>query len=256
MEQLKYGKYVEILGGMVNHEHKVYIAICDDLELHIRYIRQMVEAEVAVLSLPAHIDSYLQAESLIESETDYDIVFLDIEMPGKNGLQIAEEYRKKNKTGKIVFMTGYKEYMQDAFKVQPFRYLNKEDSGLQIRNCIIEAVKEDERRCGLILEIDEKLEYLFVDNILYIQALGDEVSLALTGGNRYIVQMTLKKAYENLQDKFVRCSRETIVNLAYIDKVKISTVLLTDGEEILVSVRKRKNVLKRHKEYFIKQMMK
>ncbi len=254
--KLKYGKYVGILNGMVNNDHKVYIAVCDDMAIHVQRVRQMVENELEVLHIPSYIDVYLHAENLMKSETEYDIIFLDIEMPGKNGLQVAKEYRRKNKTGKIVFMTEYREYMQEAFKVQPFRYLHKEDSSLEIRDCLIEAIKENEYRCGIILEIEEKLEYLFLNKILYIQALGDEVSLFLVDESRYIIQMTLKKAYAILQNRFVRCSRGTIVNLAYIDKVKGATVLLDDGEEIPVSVRERKAVRRKHKEYFIGQMLK
>lgn len=243
-----------ILSGIA--DDKIFIAVCDDVAEYVHHIKQIVENELSALNIAAQIDIYIQAESLMESETEYDIIFLDIEMPQKNGLLIAEEFRKKNKTSKIVFLTGYKEYMQEAFKVHPFRYLYKTDSNWQIRECIMDAIRESENRCGIVLEVEGQLQYLLLDKILYIQALGDEVLFVLKDKSQYIVQIALKKAYADLQNRFVKCSRGMIVNLAYINRVGHSTVFLEDGFEIQMSVRERKNVQKRHKEYFIRQMIK
>ena len=66
------------------------------------------------------IDCYESGEKLVESDQNYDILFLDIDMDGMNGIETAKILREKDKNVKIIYVTSYAEYVHYAFAVHAF----------------------------------------------------------------------------------------------------------------------------------------
>lgn len=99
------------------------IAICDDEQVMMEHICELVKQY-----RPDYmVELYGCGEALLEDAQLYDLIFLDIEMPSINGMEVAENLRKMQYSGEIIFLTGYMEYIQEAFKVRAFRYLQKPD---------------------------------------------------------------------------------------------------------------------------------
>lgn len=72
--------------------------------------------------------SYTNAEKFLfdmEERREYDIVLLDMEMPGTNGLEIGEKVKLKHPESTIIFVTNYVEYAVQAYEVNAFRYIPK-----------------------------------------------------------------------------------------------------------------------------------
>ena len=102
------------------------ILICDDDELMIEQIQNYLKKyfEHNHLKCPETV-CYSDGESLLADKGDKDILFLDIEMPGMNGIYIGKELKKLNENTIIFVVTSYSEYLDEAMRFHVFRYLSK-----------------------------------------------------------------------------------------------------------------------------------
>lgn len=97
------------------------IAICDDE----KNIRELIGNKVAKQYPEADIIFFQSGEELLLSDKHIDILFLDIQMSGKNGMETARELRKKDKSVILIFVTAVEEYVFQAFDVGAFNYIVK-----------------------------------------------------------------------------------------------------------------------------------
>ena len=101
------------------------IAVCDDN----KKIREQISSLIKRQAPDSDICQYVSGEDMISAGIDHDISFLDIEMGDVSGIELAKRIRKRQeKSGKrsiIIFVTGFREYMEDAFDVNAFHYLVK-----------------------------------------------------------------------------------------------------------------------------------
>lgn len=105
---------------------KMRILICDDDILMIEQLKKMINSyfETNHIKCPELI-SFTGGESLLSDKGNKDIVFLDIEMPGMNGIYVGKELKKTNKNVIIFVVTSYSEYLDEAMRFHVFRYLSK-----------------------------------------------------------------------------------------------------------------------------------
>lgn len=98
------------------------IAVCDDDETAVSFLRELIE------SYPKQgfcVDGYSSGEELLGAGCIYDMIFLDIDMKGIDGIETARRIRAHDRKVKIVYVTSYKEYAGRAFSVHAFGYLLK-----------------------------------------------------------------------------------------------------------------------------------
>lgn len=105
---------------------KMRIAICDDDALMREQIQKHIKAyfEKTCAKCP-EIICFSDGEALLSDKREKDILFLDIEMPGVNGIYVGNELKRANKNIIIFVVTSYSEYLDDAMRFQVFRYLSK-----------------------------------------------------------------------------------------------------------------------------------
>jgi DNA-binding LytR/AlgR family response regulator len=141
------------------------IAICDDEQVMMEHICELVKQY-----RPDYmVKLYGCGEALLEDAQLYDLIFLDIEMPSINGMEVAENLRKMKYSGEIIFLTGYMEYIQEAFKVRAFRYLQKPIVERQLEEALCSA-EEQIRKRYLYLDTGHKKSVKLQD-IIYIEAI-------------------------------------------------------------------------------------
>ena len=98
------------------------IAICDDEKSARDILLQMLSEYPDSFSC---LDTYESGEAFLETHKNYDLLFLDIDMKGMDGIETARKIRLKDKKLKIVYVTAYREYAGKAFSVHAFGYLLK-----------------------------------------------------------------------------------------------------------------------------------
>lgn len=113
------------------------IAICDDE----KSMGQILEEKVKKLLPDAVVEKYLSGDDLISSGFKPDILFMDIQMPGKDGMEIARIVRRNNKDMILIFVTAVEEYVFQAFDVGAFHYLVKPFSDDKFEEVVKRAIK-------------------------------------------------------------------------------------------------------------------
>lgn len=102
------------------------ILICDDDDLMLEHLKKYIRSffEYHHLKCP-EVVSYSSGEAVLADNGEKDILFLDIEMPGMNGIYVGNELKKKNADMIIFIVTSYSEYLDEAMRFHVFRYLSK-----------------------------------------------------------------------------------------------------------------------------------
>lgn len=215
--------------------------IVDDEPIARKGIKKLVD-QISQLEL---LDSFNSAESagLFLKDTNVDLVFLDINMPGTNGIEFA---RSMPKTTLIIFTTAYSEYALDGYELDAVDYLVKPIDAARFRKAVEKAIAYH----SLLLEEEEKSvenvaeEYIFVksdrrffrinlNEILFIEGLKDYVIIQMKD-QRIITRMTVSAIHELLPQKtFLRVNRSYIVNKNKIDSFDNNDVFI-DKYEIAI----------------------
>ena len=152
----------------------------------------------------------------------YDVLFLDVEMPGVTGLEAAPHVREQRDPPAIVFVTAHAEYAVDAFAVEAFDYLVKPVDPDRLARAIErlrERTLEDVVPVAKIPVVagggSELVDY---DQIHYVQADGD-YSRVHTYDRSYLSTTSLGELEEKLGGRFARIHRSYLVNLAKVASV-------------------------------------
>lgn len=180
------------------------------------------------------VDMQCDADSGFDAILKYkpDIIFLDIEMPGGNGLELAKMLRKEKISVRIVFVTAFNQYAIEAFKVAAFDYLLKPIAPEDLSS-IINKLKHENNQASLINKIDKLLETLsspkirfntrtgFVllnaSSIVYCNADGSYTYVYLDSGKMEYVTKRLGEIENQLDTNiFIRISRSILVNKNFI----------------------------------------
>jgi DNA-binding LytR/AlgR family response regulator len=213
--------------------------------------RQLIETYIDQIPGIESLGSYQTAKEAFEAlhNQDIDVIFLDIEMPGINGLNFI---RSLKKSPKVVFITAYAEYAVDAFEIEALDYLVKPVTFERFLKAIqktgitrSEPVQSPDISY-IFLKVDRKLVKVSFSDIRYIEASGDYLKVHTTVRN-YVVYMTMGKIESLLPaSKFIRVHRSTIVNTLFIQGIENNFIKL-DNVEIMIGQTYRENLLKRLK---------
>lgn len=202
--------------------------------------------------------SYTNAEEFLfdmEEKRDYDIVLLDMEIPGTSGLKVGRKLRLGHPESTIVFVTNYVEYAVQAYEVNAFRYIPKcmlKEKLPEAYAYIVEKLKMREKRFFPILN-NEKMGRIEEDLIYYLKKDKKYVRIVHRDGEDK-VRMTLAEAYDRLTAAdFVQIDRSCIAGLRHIMAVEKHKVRLRNGVYLDISQPQYAYVRKQISEYWSKK---
>ncbi|QBE99016.1 Transcriptional regulatory protein YpdB [Blautia producta] len=212
------------------------IAVCDDDETAVSFLRELIES-YPKQKLSA--DGYSSGEDLLRTRNIYDLIFLDIDMKGIDGIETARRIRIHDRKVKIVYVTSYKEYAGKAFSVHAFGYLLKPVKQEKIWKQIEDALLWQEEEAPEVKQVEftavEGLVRLPVDMIYYFEY-----------QNRRIYMKAKDTTYE-MRGKIsdIACRMEEygfsvphksfVVNLYHVKNIKGYEILMMNGEWIPLS---------------------
>lgn len=209
------------------------IAITDDNPADIKYIHSVLERWADARSLSVHIDSYPSAEAFLfqyEENPACDIILLDIEMPGMDGVTMAKRLREKNSTAVIVFITGYSDYIAEGYDVSALHYLMKPvdpDRFMEVLDRAVERLRREERL--LTVKTADEIVRLPMGSVLFLEAARNYVTIHAEGRGDFVVRHKLGDFESKLDERFLRVGRSYIVNLTKLYRITRSEVLFPDG---------------------------
>lgn len=230
---------------------QVLIGICDDQPEVLRELQKMICSLCEELHLSCEICAFSSGQELLEKVNELCAVFLDIEMPYMDGIELGKKIRERNSKCKIVMATGKMERFKEAFRIQAIRFVTKPF----VREEVGEALKAAVENTFFSKTVEvycQRNKYEFSEEeVMYIKAYNGSSELYVDG-KRFRKDSSLDEL-EAILDKrlFVRISREVIVNLRWVQAYKEGQIRLKE-ECFFVSRRRRKDFERRYIEYDLK----
>jgi len=178
------------------------------------------------------------------NDTEVDLIFLDIEMPIINGFELLDVLKNKPQ---IIFVTGKTEYAFKAFDYDATDYLQKPITQERFNLGVEKALEQHKLKFDYNTSEDEyifvksnlKKRKIFINNILWIEALGDYIKL-ITTDESYVILSTMKAFEKEVEDySFLRIHKSYIVNLKKIKRFNSKFVEI-NTENIPLSRNKKK----------------
>ncbi|MBP3322619.1 MAG: response regulator transcription factor [Clostridia bacterium] len=207
------------------------IAIVDDLIEDIEFTRNILKAWAEEKGVEYISEEFSSAESFLfrfSEKKDYDILLLDIEMGGMDGVNMAKLIRKENESAEIIFITGYSDYISEGYEVNALHYLMKPVNEKKLKEVLSKAkerLKKNEKR--LQIEVNDEMLLIPLYEIKFIEVMKNYVTIHAK--NDYTVRKTLSEIETELDDRFFRIGRSFIVNLKEIERVTKAEVKLIGG---------------------------
>lgn len=183
------------------------IAVVDDEEI----IRQQIHGFIEKQKPEFYISDFTTGEELLAAKADFDITFLDIQMEGMGGIEAARSLWQKNMDSVLVFITGIKGYVVDAFDVSAFHYLLKPIGEKKFMEVLGRAVDEAGRRKGqkeqqIFIKTKNQGYTLNLSSILYIENRGKKVEIHTADMEEIIeTYATMDELERQLGGGFYRC---------------------------------------------------
>lgn len=244
------------------NSRSISAVIVDDSAQARKLLRLMIDEitqHVCVKGEAANVDD---AVKLIQSVKP-DVVFLDIDMPSKSGLQLVEEISRDKVPYEIVFTTAYNEYALRAFRLSAIDYLLKPIDEMQLAEAIekvrkIKFAQQSELRLQSMVKNLKNTQdatisvpsfngfiFLKVADILYIKANGSYAEIHTIGKSPITVSKNLKYLENTLESfpQFVRVHRSCLINVHQMkrfDKTERGIIIMNDNAEIDLARDKRK----------------
>lgn len=206
-------------------------------------------------------DSSAAAKKIRELKPD--IVFIDIQMPVKNGFEVLEEF--DSLPFKVVFTTAYDQYALKALKMNALDYLQKpisyEDVAQVIQKYKNEEMLQSKEQIGhlyqfsqgkmqdtIALSVQEGLLFVKIDDMMYIEGSGCYSNIVMTDGTKYLASKTMGVFEEVLADHplFFRAHKSHLVNIKFIKQYirgEGGEIIMQDGKNIAISRAKKQEFL-------------
>lgn len=176
----------------------------------------------------------------------FDLVMMDIDLPGMNGMEGARRLREADSMVTIIFVTNLAQFAVKGYEVSALDFLVKPVSYKNFSVKLSRAVSVMRMRQDKKIVVCGKTEKncIGVHDILYVEVQGHQLCFHKTDGSCVEVTGTLSALEKELHDfGFSLCNSCYLVNLKYVIKIDTLSVTLADGTKLQTSVRKRKSFL-------------
>lgn len=205
--------------------------LCDDNPIFINTLQEYILEffKTNNIDLP-EIVSYEAGEDLLADNGKCDFLFLDIEMPGINGIYTGQAMKKKYPYMLLFIVTSYSEYLDDAMRINVFRYLSKPlDKQRLFRNLRDGIINYNMNSKQIAIETKNEVSMVFINDIVMAKVNGRMTTIYTTHGT---YESTQPMAYwiNSLNfPSFFQSHRSCIVNFKYVTYFNHDTIVLLSG---------------------------
>lgn len=205
------------------NEKIIRIAICDDELITRTSISKKLQGFHKNFPNPLSFTEFSSGEELLKTHIDdqkFHIIFLDMLMPGLNGIETARHIRKIDKECIIIFITSSIDYAVQSYRVDAFDYILKggDDESLEriYLKAILSVIKKEDTR--LVIKSKTSIHFVLCNNIEYIEIYGKKLTYHLVSSvvlDSYKPLHELEKELQPLP-QFYKTHRSIIVNMMFV----------------------------------------
>ena len=215
----------------------IYIAICDDEKHMSAHIRSCVSDFFRKKNRETSLRMFSSGEELLSYNGQIDILFLDIQMKGMDGMETARKLRADQFRGFLVFITVLKEMVFQSFEVQAYDYLVKPVDKKQFEKTMerLYASMQNAREDSLLVQKGYEGRIIPKDEIVFCEVIDRKIYLNLASGDVVDYYERIENLEAKLDKHFYRCHRSYLINLKHLKGYKNGTACMDNGKKIPVS---------------------
>lgn len=237
------------------------ICFCDDEASTRSQFERMAAAWEEQRREAAELQLYNSAEQLLfevgqpeAQELAFDLILLDIQMGGMDGITLARQLRAQDKRVTLAFLTAAREYVFEGYEVQAVRYLLKPMQQEKVFELLDLARQNLQEQPSLILNCADEKKKIYLSQIAAIEAQGHYLIFHTTTGQLQ-QKASLSSLAGHLGDSFVMSHRSFYVNLAHLLRISRTECTLDTGLTVPVSRGAYKNLNEQFIRYYRKEML-
>ena len=206
-------------------------AICDDSTTDAEFVGSILHQWAAERGIEVESERFASADAFLfryAEDKSFDLLLLDVEMPGTDGVTLAKTVRQENEAVQIVFITGYSDYIAEGYEVAALHYLMKPVKQDKLFTVLDRALEKRRQEDGCLnLESAGEMVRIPFYEIRYLDVHQNYVTVHAKLD--FTVKRTLGEFEKELDSRFFRVGRALIINLKYIRRVSKTEVHLSDG---------------------------
>lgn len=215
------------------------IAVCDSNVADAQELVNKIQHLAADLHFECTVESFRTARALAEAfkAHPYRLVFLETEIGGTNGIELAKRIRFHEGETEFIFVTSHAEYALAAYSVFPVAYIMKGITKQKLYEPFLRAVRHEKKESPRLLlnTADGGETIVSRDEILYIEVFGNDLVFHCKDGTVESVGSLVGVMEKLPADSFYRSHRNFIVNLRYVQRIGRFFFTMQNGEKVSVA---------------------
>lgn len=217
------------------------ILILDDEQRFVDDLKFYIERYMQTHLINTEITATVSPEEIINSDVKFDLAFLDIQMPGTDGISVAKELKKRNSRTILFFVTAFEEYQDEAMDLHIFRYFEKPFDEKRLYASLDKAMEYlDETYVDIYLNNSGEYKQIIVDDIVYIRRENRKIILRTNDGSEYHTSINLEEWENKLPNTFFYLVHKGfLINLHYVTKYSYTELYLNKTIRIPIASRKQ-----------------
>lgn len=219
----------------------MHLAIVEDESIHGQLLSSYIKNWSDSRKIPISLALFENAEQFLFQweDTHYDAVFLDIQMTGMNGMELAHKIRSHDKNISLIFTTGIPDYIEEGYEVNALHYLRKPLNQEKVYACLDKVSSRAKSEHFIILQTPENnIQKIAQEHILYIEARGHETLIQPDQGQSFLCKNSISQLEKMLDAKeFIKCHRSYLCRISAIYRIDKDTIYFENGYSIPVSRR-------------------
>ncbi len=210
----------------------INIGICDDNKSQREDIIKICSLYEKENKVEFSYMEFSSGELLLACTDEIDILFLDVELTGINGIQVMKEAENRNNIHKILFVSSHEKYVYDGYGSKSRGFISKPVDVFKVKNCLDKVLEELNKTKILEFETDRQKLLLKAEEVLLLTTAGNYVRLVCFNGEEHIIYGNMKNWNDKLSDYgIIRVHRSFMVNLRYIKKWGRTLTIKNDNIE-------------------------
>ena len=215
----------------------INIAICDDEKYILDKIKKLVFDFFHRKNVEITVSQFGSGEELLRHNKNIDILFLDIQMDGIDGMETARKMRSQNYKGYLIFITVLKEMVFQSFEVQAYDYLVKpiEEECFEKTMERLFSAMQNAKDASLLVQKGYESNIIAFDDIVFCEIIDRKIYLHLKTEEVIDYYDRIENLETKLDGRFFKCHRSYLINLSHLKSYKNGMSYMINDKQIPVS---------------------